>query len=100
MFSTLPLWISAPDPSKQLSDHECLTLDAEVVALQEHLGITYKDASHWLYMAELEKLKAADLAHKAFKNLNNCLETYLKSLNMHFTDAGYMGKQSPHANAD
>ena len=96
-----PLLISAvADPSQQLSDYECLTLHAEVVALQQHLGITYKDASHWLYMAELEKLKAADLAHKAFKNLNNHLETYLKSLNMHFTDAGYMGKQSPHANAD
>ena len=63
-----PLWISAAaDPSKQLSDHKCLTLHAEVVALQQHLGITYKDASHQLYMAELEKLKAADLAHKAFK---------------------------------
>ena len=100
MFSTLPLWISAPDPSKQLSDHECLTLHAEVVALQEHLGITYKDASHWLYMAELEKLRAADSAHKAFKNLNNCLETYLKTLNMCFADAGNMSKQSTHADAN
>ena len=51
-------------------------------------------------MAELKKLKAADLAHKAFKNLDNCLETYLKTLNMHFTDAGNMGKQSTHADAD
>ena len=51
-------------------------------------------------MAELEKLKAADLAHKAFKNLDNRLETYLKSLNMCFADAGNMGKQSTRANAD
>ena len=48
-------------------------------------------------MAELEKLKAADLAPK---NLNNCLQMYLNSLNMLFADAGNMGKQSSHADAD
>ena len=51
-------------------------------------------------MAELKKMKAADLAHKAFKNLNNCLETYLNSLNTCFADAGNMGKQSARADAD
>ena len=36
------------------------------MALQERLGITYKDASHRLYMAELEKLKADERMYKAF----------------------------------
>ena len=46
---------------QQLSDQENLILHAEVVALQQKLGISYKDASHQLYMAELEKLKVAEL---------------------------------------
>ena len=59
-------------------------LHAEVVALQQKLGISYKDASHWLYMAELEKLKVADETHKAFKNLDKRLTKLLKHHNEHF----------------
>jgi hypothetical protein len=89
MFSILPLSISsAANLYKQLSDQESLNVHAEVVALQQRLGITYKDASHRLYMAELEKLKAADSAHKAFKNIDNRLETYLSNLNMRFANEG------------
>jgi hypothetical protein len=47
-----------------LTDREYLTLHAEVKALQERLGISYKDASHRLYMAEVEKLKVDDGARK------------------------------------
>ena len=39
---------------------------AEVMALQEMLGISYKDASHRLYMAECEKLKTDEKTQKAF----------------------------------
>ena len=56
----------------------------EVVALQNKLGISYKDASHWLYITELEQLKAADAKHKAFKNLDKQVEKYLEDLNMRF----------------
>ena len=31
---------------------------AEVMSLRDHLGISYKDAYHHLYLAELERLKA------------------------------------------
>ncbi|KAF8959893.1 hypothetical protein BDZ97DRAFT_2077742 [Flammula alnicola] len=79
-----------PDP--QLSDHERLTLHAEVLALQEKLGISYKDASHRLYMAEVEKLKVADETYKAFKNLDSRIETSLKTLQAQFGD--------PKANAE
>lgn len=44
--------------SQGSSDRERLAAHAEVLALQETLGISYKDAAHRLYMAELERFKA------------------------------------------
>ncbi|KAF8811076.1 hypothetical protein BYT27DRAFT_7018481, partial [Phlegmacium glaucopus] len=51
------------------SDWERLSAHAEVLALQERLGISYKNASHRLYMAELERLKSDEKMHTAFVNL-------------------------------
>ena len=76
--------MSSSRVKQQLSDQENLTLHAEVVALQQKLGISYKDASHRLYMAELEKLKVADETHKAFKNLDKRLTELLEYHNEHF----------------
>ena len=59
-------------------------LHAEVLMLQETLGISYKDASHRLYLAELEKLKVADEKYKAFKNLGNCLGKFVHDINENF----------------
>jgi len=56
-------------------------LHAEVLALQETLGIFYKDASHRLYLAELEKLKVADEKYKAFKNLEMRLSKFVADIN-------------------
>ena len=39
------------------------------MALQDRLGISYKDASHRLYMAEMERLKADEKTFKAFLTL-------------------------------
>jgi hypothetical protein len=71
---------------QQLSDQENLILHAEVVALQQKLGISYKDASHRLYMGELEKLKVADETHKAFKNLDKRITGLLEYHNENFGD--------------
>jgi hypothetical protein len=71
--------------TQQLSDQEYLNLHAEVLALQEKLGISYKDAFHWLYLAEVEKLKVADEKYKAFKILESCLEVFLNKINKKFT---------------
>lgn len=71
-----------------MSEQEAFGLHAEVLALQHKLGISYKDASHRLYMAELERLKAADAAHKAFTNLDTRIEKYLQDLNMRFKPEG------------
>ena len=48
------------------------------MALQNRLGITYKDASHRLYMAELEKLKADERMYKAFTSLQASTEKALQ----------------------
>jgi len=66
---------------QQLSDQENLLLHAEVLALQETLGISYKDASHRLYLAELEKLKVADEKYKAFKNLETRISKFVADIN-------------------
>ncbi|KAF8808213.1 hypothetical protein BYT27DRAFT_7256725 [Phlegmacium glaucopus] len=60
------------------SDRECLSAHAEVLALQDRLGISYKDASHCLYMIELERLKSDEKMHKAFANLQVSTEQALK----------------------
>ncbi|KAF8809687.1 hypothetical protein BYT27DRAFT_7254402 [Phlegmacium glaucopus] len=60
------------------SDWERLSAHAEVLALQERLGISYKDASHRLYMAELERLKSDEKMHKAFANLQVLTEQALE----------------------
>ena len=44
-------------------------LHAEVEALQQTLGISYKDAAHRLFMTEIERVKKADSAAKGFSAL-------------------------------
>jgi hypothetical protein len=51
-----------------------------VLALQELLGISYKDAAHRLYMAELEKIKANEKMYKAFSSLNESTQRSLEIL--------------------
>jgi hypothetical protein len=73
-----------------------MNLHAEVLALQQQLGLSYKDSSHRLYMAELEKLKIADKNQKAFENLDKRIGDYLKNLSSRFVDKG-QDQRSPDA---
>jgi len=49
-----------------------------VISLQNRLGISYKDASHRLYMAEIEKLKADRKIFKAFVTLKETTKIALE----------------------
>lgn len=69
---------------QQLSEQELLSNHAEVLALQHRLGLSYKDASHRLYMAEVEKLKVAQASEKAFRSLDRRLEQYLTNIAKRF----------------
>jgi hypothetical protein len=46
-----------------------------VKALQQTLGISYKDAAHRLYMVKLEQIKKADAAAKSFTHIRHSLES-------------------------
>ncbi|KAF8805545.1 hypothetical protein BYT27DRAFT_7212916 [Phlegmacium glaucopus] len=56
------------------SDRERLAAHSEVLALQERLGISYKDAAHQLYMAELEGIKAEQKIMPGI-NQHSCCQT-------------------------
>ena len=57
--------------SQESSDRERLSAHAEVLALQEKLGISYKDAAHRLYMAEMERLKTDQKTYKVFTTVKS-----------------------------
>jgi len=57
-----------------LTDRELLGCHAEVKALQNHLGTSYKDASHRLYMTEVEKLEQQAINLKMYSTLKERME--------------------------
>ncbi|KAH9475017.1 hypothetical protein JR316_0012116 [Psilocybe cubensis] len=67
-------------PENSLTDNEMLTLHAEVCALQKSLGILYQDAAHWLYMAEVAKLKVADGDRRYHAYMDRCMTKTLIKL--------------------
>jgi hypothetical protein len=61
------------------SEHEHHLLHAEVKALQNTLGISYKDAAHRLFMAEVERVKKADSAASSFAAIRRSLDSVVTS---------------------
>ena len=70
---------SGSNPSQGHSERERLLLHAEVKALQDYLGISYKDAAHRLFLAEVERVKKADSAEKSFRSIRCSLESLVTS---------------------
>ncbi|KAH9481626.1 hypothetical protein JR316_0006153 [Psilocybe cubensis] len=67
-------------PENSLTDHEMLALHSEVQALKQSLGISYKDAAHRLYMAEVAKLKVADTDRRYHAYIDRCIAKTLTKL--------------------
>jgi hypothetical protein len=63
---------------QSLTERELLALHAEVKALQQQQGLSYKDAAHRLYHSEVQKLKAEDDTCKAFAALREEMTTTIK----------------------
>jgi hypothetical protein len=61
------------------SERERHLLHAEVKALQDTLGISYKDAAHRLFLAEVERVKRADSAAKSFGAIQRSLQSLVTS---------------------
>ena len=55
-------------------------------ALQDQLGTSYKDASHRLYMAEVEKLEQQDITLKTYATLKERVENKLESFEMRLSE--------------
>jgi hypothetical protein len=53
-------------------------LHAEVLALQQTFGISYKDAAHRLFMTEVERLKKADAVTKTFASINTRIDNLVR----------------------
>lgn len=60
-----------------LCERERLTLHIEVEALVHRLGISYKDAAHRLFLAEMEKMKTEERTAKSYANLRARIEESL-----------------------
>ena len=69
-----------------LTDRELLSCHAVVKALQDQFGVSYKDASHHLYLAEVEKLEQQDITLKTYVTLKKRLEDNLESFEWRFAD--------------
>jgi putative IMPACT (imprinted ancient) family translation regulator len=67
-------------------DRDLLSCHAEVKALQSNLGTSYKDASHHLYMAEVEKLQQQDVTLKTYGNLKERMEHNLTAFKYRFSE--------------
>jgi hypothetical protein len=52
-------------PVQGLSKREWLALHAEVKAIQQEFGLSYKDSAHRLFLAEISRLKTLERAHWA-----------------------------------
>jgi hypothetical protein len=69
-----------------LTHRELLNLHAEIKAMQARLGISYKDASHRLYLAEWERIKVEDNAYKAFLALKEETAAAIKTFEQRLFD--------------
>jgi hypothetical protein len=56
------------------SDREALNLHAEIIAMQSRWGLSYKDAAHRLYLAELEKMRAYKEAENAMIRISGQID--------------------------
>lgn len=53
-------------------------IHAEIKALQNTLGLSYKDAAHRLFMTEVERLKKSDASAKLFASIRAQMDNLVK----------------------
>jgi len=85
---------------QDLTDRERLGLHAEIKALQGRLGLSYKDAAHRLYIAEIEKLNMTKRGYKAFSSLQSHVESRLLAAHVVPSEIETDSRPRPDADAD
>jgi hypothetical protein len=84
-----------------MTDREMMGLHAEIISLCDRLSISYKDASHQLYMTKWEKLKNDDRTHKAFSSLTTRTRDAILTLQTRLDQLGAdQGQSLMHRDAD
>lgn len=74
-----PIVFPFSQPTKGHSERERHILHEEILALQTFHAISYKDAAHRLFMAELERVKKADSAEQSFAAIRRSFESLVTS---------------------
>jgi thermostable 8-oxoguanine DNA glycosylase len=59
---------------QSLTERELLVVHAEVKALQQMYGLSYKDAAHCLYHSEIQKLTMADHAYRHISTIRQGID--------------------------
>lgn len=59
---------------QSLTERELLAVHAEIKALQQQHGLSYKDAAHRLYHSEVQKLRVEDDACKVISGLREHID--------------------------
>ena len=62
---------------KGLSKREWLALHAEIKAMQDQYGLSYKDSAHRVYLAEQARLQALANAHNAVLKIQERVDKIL-----------------------
>ena len=60
-----------------MTARKMMTLHADIMSLQESLGISYKNASHQLYMSKWKQLRVDGKTDRAFSGLTKRLQASL-----------------------
>lgn len=62
---------------QSFSDREALNLHAEIIAMQSRWGLSYKDAAHRLYLAEVARFRAEKDAENAFVGIRDRIDNVI-----------------------
>jgi hypothetical protein len=67
--------------AQSLTERELLSAHIEVKVLQQKYGLSYKDAAHRLYHAEVQKLIVQDEALRTLSELRQQMDDHINDLN-------------------
>ncbi|KAF9549684.1 hypothetical protein CPC08DRAFT_769044 [Agrocybe pediades] len=67
-------------PNPIVSQFDLLQRHSEIMAMRDEHGISYKDACHRLYLAELERVKVMQETHHSFKTLEKSIIEALREV--------------------
>ncbi|KAF9472057.1 hypothetical protein BDN70DRAFT_900851 [Pholiota conissans] len=80
-----------------LSDREWLSLHAQVVALQEQFGISYKDAAHRLYFVYVNKVNLHTQSARVFESIETRMQKTLVEIGEKFDEIEGHKRHDHHA---